>query len=1196
MTDHDLHIAVVGLSGEFPGAKTIAEFWRNLISGSESIHQLSQQDLQKNGVSKSLLQKDNYVPRAAVLDDIDRFAAEFFGYSPREAALMDPQQRKLLEHAWHACEDAAINPFLYEGAMGVFVGSSINTYLLNNILSHPNSAESEDIQQILFGNGTDYLATRIAYQLNCRGPAMNIQTACSTSLVAIHEACQHLLTYQVDTALAGGVSISVPQEQGYVYSVDGILSPDGHCKPFSQDAQGTVFSSGLGVVVLKRLADAIADGNPIYALIHGSAINNDGHQKVGYTAPSVDGQAEVIALAQASANINARDIGYIEAHGTGTQLGDPIELTALQQVFAEQTNDQQFCALGSLKSNIGHLDVAAGVAGFIKSILVLQKQQIPKTLHCHQPTSKFDWPNSAFYVNKELEKKDLAYAAVSCFGIGGTNAHIVLGRYQQNPTLRREGKPVLLVFSAKSPKALHRMLEQFLAASHDLSDQSLDAIARTLQQGRVVFRYRTAFVVHSLGEIAPIIRQKCYKVVSCEQEREALSINAAELCDVSALETIAERWLAGHSIDWQAHYALLNPRMLHLPVYPFERERYWIEPYRAEKMLEKTPHVLPIDDWFYQPTWQPRPLAALNAVTPSTVLVLLKKEMAAVIKHTLFAEFGEVIFAYADEEYRMIDSTTFTLNSANKEHYLALLNTLVKENRRPHYIVHVLSLTATEERSTVASFHAQQPFGLISVLHLMHAFEQVCQNEVMNFTVLTNRLNRIAEGASEPHKAPILAAVKVLPKEYRTLQAQLVDVDFIDHPQYSAYQTEQFIQEMVKPHYEEEEIVLRGISRWVRVYAKTPIHSYVEAPFMPGQRRVIVIFGGLGQLGLDISDYFSQYPGIKLALVSRRDMPAYQEWEQLVALYEPNHPTRQIIERLITMRARGCDVQLFKADISNRASVVTLINQIEQQWGAINGVIHAAGETVNGIISMKTEESLLESYQAKVFGSYHLCEVLADKTLDFMILCSSMNAIIGGLGQLDNTAANSFIDYLAEYQAAKTGQPIFSINWGAINMDRPLKVNVVPQFIELSTEHKRNRMGDKETAAVYTRLLTHRFGPRVVISTLDMNDVLLNWNRVASINDLDREIAINTSPHSTLSAEESPRTPMEQWLAETWTKILGITPISREANFFTLGGHSLSAVQFMTKVLEQQQLKVHVMVLYEIPTLHEFASYMERLR
>ena len=296
------------------------------------------------------------------------------------------------------------------------------------------------------------------------------------------------------------------------------------------------------------------------------------------------------------------------------------------------------------------------------------------------------------------------------------------------------------------------------------------------------------------------------------------------------------------------------------------------------------------------------------------------------------------------------------------------------------------------------------------------------------------------------------------------------------------------------------------------------------------------------------------------------------------------------------MRKRGCFVEAFSADVSNKSSMQKVIKEIESTLGPITGVIHAAGETVNGIISLKTEESLIESYQAKVYGTYNLCELFTEKNLDFMILCSSMNAIIGGLGQLDNTAANTLIDYLAEYHASNTGQPVLAINWGAINVDRPLKVNVVPQFADLSTEHKRNKMTDSEVDAVYTRILSHQLGPRVVISTIDMDDVLLNWNQVASIEDLAKDRDFPSLKQSRcITSEDYPKTALEQWVSEVWQKLLGLERVGRQDNFFHLGGHSLAAVQFMTKVQEKFQIKTHVMNLYEMPTLVEFSGYMSKL-
>lgn len=371
-------IAIVGMAGRFPGAKDIAEFWDNLRNGIESISFLTDQELLNAGIEPSSTTKDpDYIRARGKLANVDRFDAHFFGIKPREAELMDPQHRLLLESSWEALECAGYTPDHFAGTIGVYAGMAQSTYFLSNLYPNRNTIEAINSRQTVLGNEKDFLATRISYKLNLTGPSVTINTACSTSLVAVFHACQSLLNYQCDMALAGGVSVLFPIE-GYRYYETDIYSPDGHCRPFDHKAQGTVRGDGVGVVVLKRLADAISDGDDIYAVIKGSAINNDGSDKVSYMAPSVDGQAQVIALAQAIAEVEPETLSFIECHGTATPLGDPIEVAALIQAFRISTDKKNFCALGSVKSNIGHLDAAAGVASLIKTALSLKNKQLPQ--------------------------------------------------------------------------------------------------------------------------------------------------------------------------------------------------------------------------------------------------------------------------------------------------------------------------------------------------------------------------------------------------------------------------------------------------------------------------------------------------------------------------------------------------------------------------------------------------------------------------------------------------------------------------------------------------------------------------------------------------------------------------------------------------------------------------------------------------
>ncbi|MEK8051132.1 SDR family NAD(P)-dependent oxidoreductase [Ideonella sp. DXS22W] len=491
-------VAIVGWAGRYPGAAHLDQLWDNLRGGVESVRFFTRDELLAAGLDPQLIDRPDYVPAKGRLDDVELFDASFFGYTPREAAVMDPQHRLFLECAWEALENAGRIVPRDGQAVGVYAASSINTYLLRNW--NTEAFRALDGLELLISSDKDFLATRVAYKLDLKGPAVVVQTACSSSLSAVCQAAQSLLDFQCDLALAGGVSVNNPRVGGYVYRQGAIMSPDGHCRAFDAEAQGTLSGEGVGIVVLKRLSEALADGDTIHAVLRGFALNNDGANKIGYTAPSVDGQAEVIRMAQAFAGVGPDDISYIEAHGTGTELGDPIEIAALTQAFRAGTARRGFCGIGSVKTNFGHTDAAAGVTGLLKAALALDHGEIPPSLHYQRPNPHIDFANSPFRVIDRLtpwpaEAPRPWRAGVSAFGIGGTNAHVIVEEAPPQAASGPSRPAQLLLLSARSEKALDAAQQRLAAHLAAHPEQPLADVCHTLQAGRRAFDWRRAVVV-----------------------------------------------------------------------------------------------------------------------------------------------------------------------------------------------------------------------------------------------------------------------------------------------------------------------------------------------------------------------------------------------------------------------------------------------------------------------------------------------------------------------------------------------------------------------------------------------------------------------------------------------------------------------------------------------------------------------------
>jgi 3-oxoacyl-(acyl-carrier-protein) synthase/acyl carrier protein len=603
--------AVIGMAGRFPGASNINEYWENIKNGIESISFFNNEELAAQGVPAAMLENPAYVKAKGISSDKDRFDAAFFHYTPQEARIMDPQMRIFHECVWEACEDAGYNPEVYDKPIGLYAGAAYNSGWEAKVKLFAGEDSMSTLEAFQLVN-SHFIPTRVSYKLNLKGPAMFVQSGCSTSLNAIHTALNALAAGDCAMALAGGVSLSHDKKAGYLYQEGMILSPDGHCRAFDANAGGTVGGEGAAVVLLKPFAQAAADGDHIYAVVKASAANNDGARKVGFSAPSVEGQGESIAIAFAKAGFPPESITYIETHGTGTTLGDPIELAALKMAF--KTSRKGFCALGSVKTNVGHMDSASGAVGFIKTVLALKYKQIPPSLFFETPNLHADLINSPFYINTGLSTWQPGSfprrAGVSSFGIGGTNVHVVLEEYDYVPNSEGNGYKMLLL-SAQSEAALAKMkenLRHFLIVNHDLN---LDDIAYTLQVGRKFFSRRWVTICSGReGAIAALASPG----IILEGTGETLK-QTAQLW-LQGQEIAGKKSSAGQTLETPGKPGAPDTHekrnRVPLPTYPFEVDgrRYWIDgnPFDFKDITETMRdhgeiRKKDIADWFYIPRW-----------------------------------------------------------------------------------------------------------------------------------------------------------------------------------------------------------------------------------------------------------------------------------------------------------------------------------------------------------------------------------------------------------------------------------------------------------------------------------------------------------------------------------------------------------------------------------------------------------------
>jgi len=1212
-------IAVIGMAGKFPGAANISQFWENLKNGVESISFFSDRELEEQGVSPTLIQDENYVKAMGTIRDKYRFDAAFFNYTPPEARVMDPQMRMFHECAWAVLEDAGYNPEDYDRPIGLYAGAPYN--LEWGMLLHSSDPDEVinpfEINQL---KDSHFIPTRVSYKLDLKGPAMFIHTACSTSLVAIHTASNALLSGDCDMALAGGVNLASVTKKGYLYQEGMIVSPDGHCRAFDIKARGLIGGEGAAIVLLKPLASALRDGDHIYALVKASAVNNDGIRRVGFSAPGVEGQAEAIRKVYGKAGVPLESITYIETHGTGTILGDPIEIEALKQAF--NTDKKSFCAIGSVKTNVGHMDSAAGAVGFIKVVLALTHRQIPPTLHFEVPNQQIDLVDSPFYVNTALSDwQPGTYpmrAGVSSFGLGGTNAHAVLEEWRDSIEVSPLPAPRqnrLMILSAKTASALEQLKIDLAEYFQQNPGIDLADAAYTLQIGRKAWKYRWMALCATTAQAAAALGSPGQATATAGPVQEEL-------------QQIGLAWLQGNKIEWNRLYLKEKLRRVSLPTYPFEGDSYGFQarPTSREGLLPgKSPGArkTEIADWFYFPRWthspgmQPRQtqehsLCVLVFINGCPLVSQLVKRLRATSSPT--GPVHQVITVADGGTFKKIGNHEFVINPHSSDHYCQMFTQLHRMGVFPNRILHAWNL-ADKNSHSLSEPGIVGP-GFYSLLYTARAIGKQDFSGEICIDVLSDNIQEVTgDEALVPGKTAVLGPIKVIPQEYPYILCRSIDIQL---PPAGSPQEQSLVGCLINEFLSEHDstgvdIAYRGRYRWIKTYEPMRLEPSVREPLILRKQGVYLVTGGGGNVGFVLAEYLVKQAQARLVLTGSTPLPTRQKWEQWLRTHDAHDYISRKISKILQLEAQGGKVLYMAADAADKKTMAGVVRKAEKTFGPINGVIHAAGTTKGNSlicpIEAVGEKECLQQFHPKIQGTLVLSRLFKHKPLDFCLLTSSLSPILGGLGFAAYSAANAFMDSFAHLANRSGSGHWLSVNWADWHFDSKAASPSHPKrgndtYSQLVASAQEFTITPRQGAETFARILTliPSQNSQVVVSAGDLQTRIDQWVKLNPLRKDNRELT-GAQPDKLYSGQfqarpelsseyAAPRTPVEQAIANTWKKQLGFEKIGIRDDFFELGGDSLKAITMISRIHKDLDARIQLKEFFDRPTIESLAQYI----
>ena len=1216
-------IAIVGIAVKLPGTDTIEEFWERLKGANDFITSISDErrkDIEDYLQFTNQDGKNSDSIQGAFLKEIDKFDYNFFNISPKEASLMDPNQRIFLETAWRAIEDAGYGGKKIVGSRtGVFVGfGSDREY--KKIISE---VEPDSISLATAGNIRPFVASRIAHLLDLKGPNMIIDTTCSSSLVALHQACQSMKNGECELAIVGGVQIHIlPFREGNI----GVFSYTSRTKTFDDSSDGTGTGEGVIAIVIKPLYRAIKDRDSIYAVIKGSSINHDG-SSIGLTAPNAIQQEDVIVNAWLNAGINPETITYIEAHGTGTKLGDPIEVEGIKRAFERYTNKKNFCAIGSVKSNMGHLDCCAGLAGLVKSVLALKYKMIPPTLHFSKPNRSIDFINSPIYVNDKLtfwERSEYPRrCGISGFGITGTNCHVILEECSENMDKLCDKKDLemdkVLTISANCEDALSTLVSEYLKMLKKEGNLNLKDICYVSSTARGHYRYRIGIVFTKKEELIlkleklqtlkfvmedglycmehKIISDSGAKINSNEyfnSEIRTLTCIANDMMNEfigdkekknNYLNKITELYAKGADVKWELLYKNEDCRNIKIPVYPFRKKRAWIHIPRNQHDKSQSSNM------YQKNIWIRRDLEKNNRqiINESILLFNDNGEKGKQLAEHLRINGIKVIEINLDNEYRKEAPDRYSIR-LNEEDFIRLFIDI--NGVEVSHIINMQSLNFNNTVESIRQLEEKLDHGFFSTFYTLKGFLKQIKSQNVKLILVSEYANEVSENQKYifPENAALFGLGLVASQEYSNIKCTCIDIDDIA--------SMKNVYEEILAGDDALKVAYRDGKRFVEVIEDLNIEEYKDKKILLKSSGIYIITGGTGGIALEIANFLvSNNKNIKLALLSRTKLPEHCEWKHLEE--NANETKRSdVVKKILSLEKKGAEIEYISVDVSQEEDLTEVIHTLKQKYGKINGIIHCAGVADGGLIISKEKNKLKRVIDPKIYGTWLLDKLTQKENLDFFILFSSLASIIGGIGQGDYSAANAFLDSFG-YLRNRRGLYTLTINWSGwrdTGMAKNFGVNVDTVYKIMDTSKAIGafqKVFSKNVTKVIIGELNYEY------DLFQKNETLLNFfsdgikeNVREYLKKASKIVPQNSVQKDVKLIGKDKYSEIEMKIALIWQEVLGYEELNVHDNFFEIGGDSILIIKVHSMIEIAYPGKISVTDLFAYPTIAKLSEHI----